>query len=589
MRRYVLVPLTVTLLWMLCAQEAFAQSGGQWSAFPLKQGWSGPGFYLSLGKLITCWLTFLLWVYTTDWVSRDAQETKMGYQRWNPIVFGVFLGALVLSWLLPSFWIGYPLLFLAYVAPLTTYILLRNKKMPAHERVMTPDHLRHWFAERASLLGMKIKTEREDPHTTGAPVILTAKGGATERDDNAHLLLARQAPGFDDARHMLADALFRRADAMMLDYTQQNVGLRFMVDGVWHNGEPWMREQGDPALEALKILGGLNSQDRQNRQEGIFAAEYKAGPVAEKYSVNFVSQGTPAGERVVMQFEGRKAPFATLESLGMRSKMEEQLKELLALPHGIVLFSAMPANGLRTLTTVTLKNTDRFTREFMALEEEKNRYEPIENIPVTVYSAGQSQTAAATLGEMLHQEPNVVVIRDLPDAELVSLMAQEMERERLFISTIRAKDAAEALLRVLALKVPPQEFAGAVVGVLNQRLIRKLCEYCKEAYAPPPQVLQQLGIPEGRIQAFYRPRQPTEENPDICPECGGIGYTGRTAIFELLIVNDTIRKILATNPKLDLLRQAARKAGMRSLQEEGIVLVAKGTTSLPELLRVMKQ
>jgi len=127
------------------------------------------------------------------------------------------------------------------------------------------------------------------------------------------------------------------------------------------------------------------------------------------------------------------------------------------------------------------------------------------------------------------------------------------------------------------------------VAVVNQRLIRKLCEFCKEAYAPPAQVLQQLGIPEGKIQAFYRPRQPTEENPEICPECGGIGYVGRTAIFELLVVDQAVRKALATSPKLDLVRQAAGKDGLRTFQEEGLVLVAKGVTSLPELIRVVKQ
>lgn len=142
---------------------------------------------------------------------------------------------------------------------------------------------------------------------------------------------------------------------------------------------------------------------------------------------------------------------------------------------------------------------------------------------------------------------------------------------------------------MLAMKVPAKELAEHVIAVVNQRLIRKLCEYCKEAYAPPAQVLQQLGIPEGKIQAFYRPRQPTEENPEICPECGGIGYTGRTAIFELLVVDQTVRKALTTNPKLEILRQAARRDGLKTFQEEGLVLVAKGVTSLPELMRVLKQ
>ena len=189
----------------------------------------------------------------------------------------------------------------------------------------------------------------------------------------------------------------------------------------------------------------------------------------------------------------------------MRPKMQEQLKELLALPKGFLLFGALPANGLRSSMGVILHCTDRFTREFAAVEEETNRYEPVENVPVTTYSAAQGQTPADVLIKLFRTEPNVVVVRDLVNAQTVSMMCREIVEDRLMISTIRAKDCAEAMLRVLALDVPPVEFAKAVSGVLSQRLVRKLCESCKEAYAPAPQILQQLGIPEGRIQAFYRP------------------------------------------------------------------------------------
>ena len=168
----------------------------------------------------------------------------------------------------------------------------------------------------------------------------------------------------------------------------------------------------------------------------------------------------------------------------------------------------------------------------------------------------------------------------------MSILCEEIPDERLILSTVRAKDSAEALLRVLALGAPPAQFAQGVAGVLSQRLIRKLCEACKEAYAPTPQVLGQLGIPAGRVQAFFRPPQQPEK---VCRECNGVGYKERTAIFELLKVGDTVRKVLATGPKLDVLRQAARKDGMRTFQEEGVLLVAKGVTSLPELMRVLKQ
>jgi type II secretory ATPase GspE/PulE/Tfp pilus assembly ATPase PilB-like protein len=155
------------------------------------------------------------------------------------------------------------------------------------------------------------------------------------------------------------------------------------------------------------------------------------------------------------------------------------------------------------------------------------------------------------------------------------------------LAAVRAKDAPEALLRVMTLKVPPKDFANAVTGAVCVRLIRKLCDQCKEPYPPPQQLLQQLGLPAGKVQAFFRP--PSEPDPKKpCPNCQGIGYKGRTGMFELLIVDDAVREVLLKSPKLDLVRAAARKGGMKTFQDEGLVLVVKGVTSLPELQRALQ-
>ncbi len=583
MFRLLILPAAAVAICALGAGELFAQDGSTWPSVPLDgQNWRGPGFYLSWVKIVTCWSLFLAWVGTTDWVSRDCQILELDYLRWNPIVFGSFMGAFVLLWLIPYFWVGFFLLLIAYATPLIWYILYRNSKVQMDERVLTRDHLRYCLATMLNKLGMKMEVETKEAHEKGPPVTLLARGGETERDDNARTLAARQSLGFRDARQLLADALSRRASAIMLDYSQQGVGIRVMVDGVWLNDEPQSRETADPMLEALKLVCGLNPQERQNRQEGAFVAEYES----IGYEGTLACQGTKTGERAIVQFEDKKTRFEKLDELGMREKMQEQVLATFAMEKGFVLISAMPANGLRSTMNVLLHNTDRFTREFVTIEDEANPYEEVENIPATTYKAADGQSPTDVLPKLLRMDPNVILIRDLPDAATVSVLAGEVEENRLIISTMRAKDCAEALVRVLAIKVPPAEFAPAAAAVLNQRLIRKLCEHCKEAYAPTPQVLQQLGIPQGRVQAFYRPPQQPEE---VCPECGGVGYIGRTAIFELLIVDDTVRKVLAASPKLDLVRQACRKAGMRTLQEEGILLVAKGVTSLPELMRIMKQ
>ncbi|HOM16485.1 MAG TPA: ATPase, T2SS/T4P/T4SS family, partial [Thermoguttaceae bacterium] len=368
----------------------------------------------------------------------------------------------------------------------------------------------------------------------------------------------------------------------------QGVGVKHQIDTVWHPAEAISREDGDPALEALKILCGLNPADRQSKQEGQFQARYKE----QLYPGVFLSQGTPTGERVVLQLTTKGVRFKTLAELGVRDKIQEAIQEAMNRPKGLVLLSAMPGGGLRTTTDVLLRNQDRFLREFLAVEDVQHRYDEIENIPVHTYDSSKGETPASILQKVFRLYPNVIVIRDLVNGETIKMLCAQMEKEDQLgaVSTIRAKECAEALLRVLALKAPQAEFAAYVNGVLNQRLIRKLCDKCKQAYQPTPQVLQQLGFPAGKALTFYRPPQPTPEQPTIepCEQCGGIGYYGLTGLFEWWTIDDTIRKVLTAAPKLDLLRKAAQKAGMRTMQEEGLLLVAKGVTSLQELSRVMK-
>ena len=169
------------------------------------------------------------------------------------------------------------------------------------------------------------------------------------------------------------------------------------------------------------------------------------------------------------------------------------------------------------------------------------------------------------------------------------LLLDEVIDEHLVITSVQARNAAEALIRMLQMKVPHKPFAKVVTAVLYQRLIRKLCDQCKVAYAPSPESLKKLGIPPGKVSQLFRTPKPEEIDANKpCTTCQGLGYYGRTGVFELLKVNDQIREALLKQPKIELIKKAARAAGQRSLQEEGILLVAKGITSLPELQRVLK-
>ncbi len=576
---FVLFNMIVLLSWLLpgvAAAQTFP-----WPDVDISRGFPyGPGFYLSATKIALCWFVFCFWVYSSEFVNFQGQRRKYRYVRWNNLVFFTFVPSFILVWFIPIFWLSFPLMLLAWIVPLTLFIRHYNRDVPYDEQVMTGPHLRFWFAGVVAPLGIKIEAERRSPDELIA-VKLVAKGGESSTHDGANLLQAKESPVFNLTRELLVDVFARRGEALMLDYTQQAVGVRIQVDGLWTNGEPLDRETGDGMLAVLKIISSLNPGERRKRQQGEFEASYGK----KKYTCTITTQGTKTGERALIQFDDGASQFEKLPDLGMREKMVDQVREILAHNEGFFLISAPPGAGLTATIAGALGSADRYTRDFKAVEDKQNLEAPIENIEQVTYDSAAGESPDSILPQLLLKHPDVIVCRDLVNLQTVDILCGQAEG-RLVISSIRAKDCVEALLRVLAFKAEPEKFANVVTGVINQRLVRRLCDTCKEAYAPQPQLLKKLGLPAGRVEALYRPPQQPEE---VCPDCGGMGYLGRIGVFELLVVGDHMRQYLAKGAKLDVLRKVARKEGMRSLQEEGILLVAKGVTSLPELMRVLKE
>ncbi|HEX3997698.1 MAG TPA: ATPase, T2SS/T4P/T4SS family [Pirellulales bacterium] len=577
--------LPAALVFVAGAQSALADAS--WPNEDTDHLVRGPGGYLSVPKLLFCWLLFSLWVRTVDWINHDVQRNRLSYAVWNSAAFFSFVAAFVLLWVLPWFWLAAFLMVAAYAGPLAGYVVVRNRSVSSERRVFTRDHLRHVLAEKGKLLGLKISAEKQDPRSLGPAVTFAPKGGKTDRDNAANLLLARQSPGFPAARRLIADALEHRADAVLLDYTAQGVTSRLQIDGVWHNHEPYERADGDPMLAVFKTISALNVNERRAKQEGAFDAEFNKA----KRKCRIVSQGTQTGERILLQLPEAATKKWTFEELGMRAKVEEQFRALRDQPQGIILFSAPPGGGLSTILDTGIRALDRFLRDVVVVEDAVRRVHEIENAAVTTFNSAAGETPMSVLPKLARAYPNIYVLRELPDADTINFLCAQTKESRLSLGGLRAKECAEALLRVLVMKVPARTFAPTVIGVVNQRLIRKLCEKCKESYAPTPELLKQLGLPAGRVTELFRPPtpQPDEKKPPPpCGECQGIGYLGRTGIFELLVVNDTVREALVKSPKLEIVRAAARKAGMRLHQEEGIALVARGVTSVAELMRVLK-
>jgi type II secretory ATPase GspE/PulE/Tfp pilus assembly ATPase PilB-like protein len=178
-----------------------------------------------------------------------------------------------------------------------------------------------------------------------------------------------------------------------------------------------------------------------------------------------------------------------------------------------------------------------------------------------------------------------VLIGEIRDDETAKIACQAAATGHMVFSTVHANDAISAMYRILDLGVEPFMLAGSISAVLGQRLARRLCPHCKEAYHPNPEFLKKAGLTAEKVKEFYRP--PT--NPkEACTHCGGLGYKGRIGVFELLIINERMRDMIRDKAAMSALKAEARKDGMLYMKEEGLRLVVRGVTSVDELLRVVK-
>ncbi|MDZ4819264.1 MAG: ATPase, T2SS/T4P/T4SS family [Planctomycetota bacterium] len=440
MQRSSIIVLTGVLILALDPTLAFAQDGGGWptTGVPFTRGAGG---YLSTFKILLSWFVFLGWVKTTDWVSQDCFRTKMNYSLWNPLVVFPFLLAFLLSWVIPWYWIAFVLMLMAWIAPLVVYIVQRNASVEEYQKVMTGPHLRHMLSVAGSKVGLNISSSRVLDADKGPPVKLIPKGGADEQADQANLLLARQSPGYLTAKEVIADLLDRRGNAMLLNYSATTVAMKYEIDGIWHDLPHKDRLVGDPLLAVLKRIANKNEAERRKKQEGKFGVEYQGA----KYTASIVCQGVESGERALVYLHDKKVRFKTFEGLGMRPKLVEQVKQTLSAPQGLILFSALPAGGLSTLFDVGLRESDRYMRDFAAIEEVSAGENEIENVTVHTYDAAAGETPMTKLPNIIRTYPGVYAIRDPFDAQSLGLLLEQIPDDRVIMTSVRAKEAVESV------------------------------------------------------------------------------------------------------------------------------------------------
>ncbi len=541
----------------------------------------GPGLYLNLFKFLPVLGIFLLWTWTTWWVDDDTRElNNVRFEMWNSIVFFSGVLGFALLWAIPFFVIGLILLLLAYFVPLFTYIFIRNQTVPDTDKVLTPYHLGEVANGLMNKMGMKGLFNRSESamDRAGPPIQFIGKG-AGGKVDTTLTERAEQSKVFMAAKELVYDAILRRSTDIHLEPTQEQMSVRYRIDGILHAAEPFDRPTGDAVVNIFKVLSAMDISEKRKPQDGSFGAKLEGREI----DFRVATAGSKAGEKLVMRILDNAATVAKLEEIGLRPKLVQEIRSIVTQPHGMFLCCGPTGSGKSTTLYACLREIDRFQKNVITVEDPIEYH--IDNITQMEINTKAGQSFAGSLRSILRQDPDVIMIGEIRDQETATIACQAANTGHMVFSTVHSNDTVTALFRLLDLGVEPFMLASALSAVLGQRLVRSLCETCKEPYKPKPEFLEKANLPADKVDVFYRP----PENPEqVCPACGGTGYLGRTGIFELLVVTDPMKDLIRENPSLNAIKAEARKNGMIYLQEDGLRQVIQGKTSIKELLRVVK-
>jgi type II secretory ATPase GspE/PulE/Tfp pilus assembly ATPase PilB-like protein len=375
------------------------------------------------------------------------------------------------------------------------------------------------------------------------------------------------------------------------------------------------RDQGDGVLNIFKVMADLDITEKRKAQDGSFSAEVQAeveriGGKAKTRENNAEDDDTPlelkgdrprqitrqidfrvatagsvAGEKLVMRILDRSKQVTDLSQLGMRPKLNDQIRGIVRQPHGLFIVCGPTGAGKSTTLCACLFQLNRTQKNVITVENPVEYH--IDGVTQIEVNPKAGKTFANELRSILRQDPDVIYIGEVRDQETAEIACQAAQTGHMVFTTIHANDTITAIGRLLELDVKPFVIASSLTAILGQRLVRALCPKCRVAYRPNPELVKRMGLPAEKITHFYRtPRD--EERREPCRHCNNTGYRGRTGVFELLVVNEKLRDLIKAEPSPEALRHEAHRAGMVQLIQDGMRLVIEGETSIEEIQRVAK-
>ena len=411
----------------------------------------------------------------------------------------------------------------------------------------------------------------EKHYGEGERHVLTGEGDDEQAlADLEHLRdMASEAPVIRLVNAMIADALEKRSSDIHIEPFEKEFRVRFRVDGVLFNQETPPRELKAAIISRLKLMAKLNIAERRLPQDG----RIKIKILGREVDLRVSTLPTLYGESVVMRLLDRSAgDFYDLRRLGFDDRMLERMEHFTSLPHGIFLVTGPTGSGKSTTLYSSLKRINLPDKKIITIED-----------PVEYQMDGINQihvnpqiglTFAAGLRHIVRQDPDVIMVGEIRDRETADIAIRAALTGHLVFSTLHTNDAPSAITRLADMGIENYLLTSSLVAVLAQRLVRVICSHCKQ--------------PAGRVLAPDGEHIPVWRGAG-CAECHGRGYSSRMGIFELMQVDDEIRKMIMANADAGELTKAARRNGMRNLREDGWLKVAQGVTTVEEVMRVTQE
>lgn len=374
---------------------------------------------------------------------------------------------------------------------------------------------------------------------------------------------------------LIIRAVQEGASDIHIEPEEHTLKIRFRVDGILHEEEAPPKHLQSAIISRVKIMSNLDIAERRSAQDGRFTVNAEGRQIDVRVSC----VPTIYGENVVLRLLDVAVAVIGLEKIGFAPKMLKEYESLIKRPYGIILVTGPTGSGKTTTLYSSLDKINNVEQNIITIEDPVEYKLPgIRQIHVNP-KAGL--TFAGGLRSILRQDPDVIMVGEIRDLETAEIAIQAALTGHLVFSTLHTNDASSAVTRLTDMGVEPFLVSSSVIGIIAQRLVRKICPDCKEKYSPSSEMMKSAGINPDHAKEFFKGKG--------CVKCRKTGYRGRIGIFELMVMNDKIKELVVTKAPAETIRKAAVASGMMTLLEDGLDKVRQGITTIEEVLRVSRE